>query len=244
MYKRRPRALTLTLPDEKQPFLLLEGRRYTLRNFSEEGIGLWVPAPAPNGLTPGSRISGDIVIGQTIHPVKLEIVHHTSRIIGLRITQKSTELSKIFDVLLEPAVHAAELAPHPDSGTEDLVNGYQRLWFRSPSGNELLVWYQQPQRWIHAIQLCWLGRWVYRQRQRIPETGFLRDEQRVRPGSLIVPEELLMRHTEPDEEILASAAQFLGAVPPPLPGLKFWQFLEMGEAVELPETSVTPSKVA
>lgn len=235
--------MTLTLPDEKQPFLMLEGQRYTLRNFSEEGIGLWVPAPAPFGLATGSKISGDIVIGNSIHPVKLEIVHHNARIVGLRITQKSTQLTGIFTELLRPAVYAAELVPQPGSGAEDQENGYARLWYRSPTGNELLIWYDS-QKMIQALQLCWLGKWIFRQQFRHPLTGHLKDDPRRASGNRVTDEELLLKHAEPDEEIINQAAQFLGAAPPPLPGYKLWQFLEMGEQVRLPDELFRTSKVA
>ena len=241
--RRRPRALTLTLPDEKQPFLVLEGQRYTLRNFSEEGIGLWVPAPAPFGLATGSKISGDIVIGNSIHPVKLEIVHHSSRIVGLRITQKSLQLSGIFRELLEPAVHAAELRVQPGSGQDDPESGYAKLWYRSATGTELLLWYDS-QKMIQAIQLCWLGKWLFRQQFRHPLTGHLKDDPRQQTGTKVSDAELLLKHPEPDEEIINQAAQFLGAAPPPLPGYKLWQFLEMGEQVRLPDELFSTTKVA
>lgn len=242
--RRRPRALTLTLPDAKQPCLMLAGQKYTLRNFSEDGMGLWVPTPAPFGLAAGSQISGDVVIGNNIYPVKLEIRHHSKGLVGLRMVHKSKDLTVIFRQLLEPAFHAAELSPQPLSGKEDPTNGFSRLWYTSPSGNELIVWYEESQKVIHALQLCWLGKWVYRAQLRPPQTGFLRDESRVTPGTLVTPEELLLRHTESDEEMLNQAAQFLGSAPPPLPGYRLWQFLEMGEQVSLPLDFFQALKVA
>jgi len=242
--RRRPRALTLTLPDAKQPFLMLEGHRYALRNFSQEGLGLWVPAPPPFGLTPGSKISGDVAIGNEIFPVKLEVRHHSKQVLGLRIEHQSAALTKIFDILLEPATHAVDLVPHADSGKEDPENGFHRLWYVSPSGNELIVWYNDAQKLIQAIQLCWLGRWVYRSQLRLPQTGHLIDGDRKRPGKLVGPSELLLRQEEADEEILQQTALFLGATPPPLPGYRLWQFMEMGDTVFLPEEFFKALKVA
>jgi hypothetical protein len=141
-------------------------------------------------------------------------------------------------------MHASELAPRPESGKDDPATGNHRLWYTSPSGNELLLWYQEPQRIILSLQLCWLGRWVYRQQSRHPQTGLLKDEARAKPGALVAPEELLLRHEEPDEDILIHAAQFLGAAPPPLPGYRLWQFLEMGEQVALPPEFFSSIKVA
>ena len=242
--RKRPRALTLTLPDAKQPFLMLEGNRYTLRNFSEEGLGLWVPVPPPFGLTPGSKISGDVVIGNDIFPVRLEIRHHSKQVLGLKIEHQSKELSTLFSALLEPAKHAAEMIPHAQSGKEDPENGFHRLWYASPSGSELLIWYNNGQKLIQAVQLCWLGRWVYRAQLRLPQTGQLKDGPRARAGKLVSPDELLQRDADPDEEVLQQAAHFLGAAPPPLPGYRLWQFMEMGEPVFLPESYFDKSEVA
>jgi hypothetical protein len=233
-HRRRPRALTLTLPDAKQPFLVLDGIKYTLRNVSQEGIGLWVMPPLPFGLTTGSQVSGDIVIDTHIHPVVLEIVHHSPRVIGLRIVEKSRELEKLFRRLLEPANYAGEMEPHAKDGSEDADNGFRRVWYAGPSDTELLVWYADPHRMIAAIQLCWRGSWVYRQQFKPTQTGHLRDGERKRPGHKLNPKDLLIVHDHPDESLITEAAQFLGAVPSPLPGYRLWQFLEMGEQVFLP----------
>ena len=232
--RRRPRALTLTLPDAKQPFLVLNGLKYTLRNFSEEGIGLWVLPPLPFGLTPGSAVSGDIQIENHIHPVVLEIVHHSPRVIGLRILEKSTELEKIFRTLLEPANYAGDLEFHPENGTDDPENGFRRVWCQAPGGTELIVWYAEPHKMIAGMQLCWRGAWVYRYQFKAVQTGHLKDGERERPGQKVDLSELLIVHDSPDESVISEAAQFLGAVAPPLPGYRLWQFLEMGEQVFLP----------
>jgi len=232
--RRRPRALTLTLPDAKQPFLILEGVKHTLRNFSQEGLGLWVLPPLPFGLTPGCQVNGDIVIENHIHPVVLEIVHQSPRVIGVKILEKSPALDKIFRKLLEPATYAAELEPHTENLTEDPKNGYIRIWFTGPPGTELVVWFLPSHNIIIAIQLCWRGSWIYRSQFKAVETGHLKDGERTEKGQKITSEEILERHKEPDENIMSEAAQFLGAVPSPLPGYRLWQFLVLGEQVFLP----------
>lgn len=232
--RRRPRALTLTLPDSKQPFLVLEGTKHTLRNFSQEGMGLWVMPPLPFGLTPGRQVSGDVVIGQDVHSVLLEIVHHSPRVIGVRILQKSHALDKILCELMAPANYAGELHPHAENETEDPDNSFRRLWYVGPGGTELVVWYADPHKMIAGIQCCWRGVWVYRQQFRPAQTGHLKDSERKRPGHKLGPDDLLMTHEHSDEQLMGEASQFLGAVPPPLPGYRLWQFLEMGEQVFLP----------
>ena len=242
--RRRPRAVTLTLPDEKQPYLILDGTRYTLRNFSEEGIGLWMPTPAPFGLNKGNVISGDVLIGNEIHPVTLEVVRQAPKIIGFRIAQKSPELSQLFKEMLEPANYAYDVEAHSESGALDEETGWRRLWFQGRAGTELVVWFNEHTRSIHALQLCWLAKWVLRQQFCETETGWLCDETRPRSGKVVREEELLTRHKHPDADLVSQAAQFLGAVPPPLPGAKLWQFLETGEQVYLPEDCLAALKVA
>jgi hypothetical protein len=242
--RRRPRALTLTLPDAKQPFLIWNDVRYTLRNFSQEGLGLWVPPPAPFGMNKGQHISGNIVIGKDIHAVKLEIVHTTARMVGLKILHKSPELTEIFRELLEPATHAAELTFHPRSQREDASTGHPRLWFVSGDATELLVWYGESTKMILGLQLCWSGKWVYRAQFRPVRTGHLRDSFRHETGAAVKLEELLEAHAEPDTELLQQAARFLTAIPLPLPGHLFWQFLETGEQVFLPPDLFPDRRVA
>ena len=236
--RRRPRALTLTLPDSKQPVLVLGGERYTLRNFSQEGIGLWVPPPAPFGMNRGQRISGDIVIGSNIYPVQLEIAHTDTRTVGLKIVHKSPDLTEIFRLMLEPASHACDLMPHAGSGTEDPKLGYPRLWYAGGRATELLVWYNagssaDHRKMIVALQLCWLGKWVFREHQQPVQTGHLKDGFHNAAGFRVSPDELLKNHEEADQDLMHQAAQFLVAVPRPLPGYLLWQFLETGEQVYL-----------
>jgi len=169
--RRRPRALTLTLPDTSQPCFLLAGQKYTLRNFSEEGIGLWITGETPFAMHAGNRISGDIVIGAQIYPVQLEVAHGSARAVGLRILSKSPELALLFRRLLEPANQAHDLSPERDSGEEDPELGFPRLWYRNRRGTELIVWYHEAQKMIQALQLSWLGKWVFRAQFKPAETG-------------------------------------------------------------------------
>ncbi len=242
--RRRPRAVTLTLPDAKQPHLLLGGKSYTLRNFSESGIGLWMTSPAPFGLHKGNKIHGDVEIEHHIHPIELEVMHHSPRTVGLRITQMSVELKALFLQLLEPIAYAGTVVPHARSGEVDAETGLPRLWLAGGGGAELLVWYNDLNRMISAVQLCWVGKWVLRHQFRLPETGFLADEKRFREGAVVREEELLQKHEAPDPLLLQQASQFLAALNPPLPGHLLWQFLETGEQVYLPIDLVAKTEVA
>lgn len=237
---RRPRALTLTLPDYLQPSLVLDGKQYILRNFSEEGIGVWLPEPAPYGLTKGMHISGDIVIGQQIHSVQLEIVHQDRGILGLRITYKSIELAEVFRRLLEPSVYAGQLVANPKSGTKDPSVGIPRLWYGT-RGTELLVWYEPKDYLILGLQLRWLGQWVFREREHLPHTGYLEAFDQPNHGGRAKAGEILIHHQPADNELLQRAGQFLASVPAPLPGYVLWKFLENGKSVELPKGLITPA---
>ena len=77
-----------------------------MRNFSEEGLGIWLPPPAPFGLRPGATVKADILIDHQIHPVELEVVHAYSRFLGVKIRHRSKELADVFHQLLEPTVYA------------------------------------------------------------------------------------------------------------------------------------------
>jgi len=242
--RRKPRALTLTLPNAKQPYFLLEGKRYTLRNVSQEGVGLWVKAPAPFGLVPGAQVNGDVVIGNEIFPVGLEIRHVSAFLVGLRFVNCPPALSAIFKELLQPSHYAATMVIHPESGNEDPMNALNRLWYTGESGTELVVWYHELTRMVAALQIRWLGRWVYRKMYEPTEMGWLKDEVKPLPGSKVAERDLWTRDSVSDPQVIQQAAQFLTSVPPPFPGAVLWQFLELGEQVYLPETVVLKSQVA
>jgi hypothetical protein len=239
----RPRALTLTLPDRNQPSLLFAGHKYTLRNFSEEGIGLWMPQPPPFALHKGMTIKGDIEIGQHIHPVTLEVVHVSEKIAGLRILHRSTELAEIFNRLLQPSIYADELEPHPESGREDARVGLARIWYRGRGPSELLVWHQGEKALIQCLQVCWLGRWIQRELHKPAHTGSLRDGLPLN-GQRFTVNDVLLAHPEPDSGMLHEATQFLTAVPKPLPGHLLWQFLETGEQIFLSGLLTDPTRRA
>lgn len=246
MYRRRkPRALTLTLPNAKQPFFMMNGKRYTLRNLSQGGLGLWVKAPAPFGLVPGAQLSGDVVIGNEIFSVGLEIRHIASNFVGFKFVNAPPELTKIFKELLEPSHYASSLLPHPESGSDDVEMQASRLWYASEDGNtELVVWYNEMSKMIQAVQIRWLGRLVFRQLHEMTVTGYIKDEAKPKAGLKVLPQDLLVTHSPADIEIVHQAAQFLTSVPPPLPGAVLWQFLELGEQVYLPESVFEKFQVA
>lgn len=242
--RRRPRAVTLTLPDAKQPHLLVNGKSYSLKNFSESGIGLWMTNPAPFGLHKGNRIHGDVEIEHHIHPIELEVVHHSPRTVGLRITRLSKELAELFRQLLEPVSYAGTVEWHKRTGEVDPETGMPRLWLAGKAGTELLVWYNDLNRMIAAVQLCWVGKWVCRHQFQAPETGFLCDDKRFREGSILRDEELMQKHPVADPDLVQQASQFLAALAPPLPGHLLWQFLETGEQIYLPEAITKKIEVA
>lgn len=238
--RRRPRALTLTLPDAQRPFLVYEGKKYTLRNFSEEGIGLWLPPPPPYGMNKGMKINGDLLIDNEIFPIVLHVVDFYPRCVGMRILHKSPELTQLFAKLLEPTTYAGTLTVRPESGQEDRTNGCVRLWMTGCEDTELVVWYNT-QRMVIALQVCWLGKWIFREQLRPVQTGVLREDRRLRNGTRVVADDLLLNHPEPDAELLQQAAQFLTSVALPIPGYLLWQFLETGEQISIPPLTEAPS---
>ncbi len=241
--RKRPRALTLTLPNTSHPYLLLDGKKHALRNFSQEGIGLWLTPPVPFGLTPGSRLNGDLVIGKDIFAVQLEVVHQSTKVIGLKILHKSEQLSALFHSLLLPSNYACNMSVHRKSGDEDPQSGFCRLWLEGES-SELLVWYNGSIRMITALQLFWIGRLIYRQFQHPALTGLIKDDNHRVPGSVFLETDFIMRHPVADRELIQQAALFLTSIPAPMPGHLFWQFLETGEQVYLPASLFEGQQVA
>lgn len=241
--RRRPRALTLTLPNSEQPCLLFGDQKYTLRNFNDEGLGLWLPQPLPYNLHAGLQISGDVVVGNQIFPTKLEVRHVSRTIAGLKFILIPPELKALFSQMIEPSTYATQLKLSEESTLEDPELGYPKLWYSGPGKSELVVWFNSYQRLIQAIQVCWLGRWIFRAQFQLIQSGML-VENFEPSGGIVKKGCLLHQDSEPSRELLAKTAQFLTAVPEPLPGHLFWQFFELGEQVYLPEELVTKVKVA
>jgi hypothetical protein len=241
--KRAPRALNLTLPNSRQPYLVWQGEQYTIRDFSQNGIGLWVPPAASRGLKVGSHLSAEVVITDKKFSVHLEIKHSTKGVVGLQIVGASPELGELFHRLLEPTMYAAKLEPNVKSGADDLEMGFPRLWYQGPGGCELILWYNGFQRMLMALQLCWLGKWIYRHQFDEPKTGFLPD-QLILNGVRLQTKDLLTKHPKCEPELIQQASQFLAAVPVPLPGAQLWQFLQMGEQVYLPSKVLPHSNAA
>lgn len=234
--RKRPRALTLTLPDTQQPMLVVEGRKYILRNFNEDGVGLWVPGSSNLLPQAGTQFNGDIVIGTQIFGVTLKTVHAYDGMTGLQILHRSVELVDLFRRLMEPTLYATELLPAAGNATQDPESGHLRLWYEARGQTQLLVWVEKERLHLQGLQLRWLGQYVSREYQGRAETGYLADLSLPKDGMRLRPEEVLVRHRETNPELLHSAAQFLAAVGAPLPGYLFWQFLERGESVFLPST--------
>ena len=97
---------------------------------------------------------------------------------------------------------------------------------------------------IKALQLCWLGKWIFRGQFKPIRTGYLAGDGRARPGGIIEKGEILEEHKTPDAVIMKEASQLLSSLAPPIPGYRLWQFLELGEQVTLPEESVLQLQVA
>lgn len=205
------------------------GERYLLRNVSEEGIGVWIHSSRAFGLTPKTHVSGDIVIGEGIHPVTLEVVHSTKGYVGLKIMSSDPSLSQILKELLEPSVYATALTPGEGCGTEDSQSGHWHFHYNAGPAARLRFWIGRPGD-VKGLQVCFLGRLVSREQFGPIRTGFVADE----PGPL-GHEELLLLHEHPDPDFVQRAGQFLASVSPPLPGALLWHFLESGEQVFLPE---------
>lgn len=241
--RHQVRGLTITLPDTSRPFFLFEGNRYTLRNFSEGGFGLWFTSKVPFKAPVGSRMRGEIAVSNKLYSVELSVAHVSEKTLGLRLEKCPVDLIRLFAALLRPAHYGAELKPHDMNQTVDAERGHVRLWYVSNAGTELLVWYQEPQAMVLGLQLCWLGKWVYRDTFDKAKTGFLRDGWAVGQGRVMGRDDLLLVHAEPEKRVLQEAAQLLGALPSPLPGVKLWQFLETGEQVFLP-SDLFPAKKA
>lgn len=232
--RRRPRALTLTLPDTEQPYLIFEGKRYALQNISDEGIGLWLSPPAPFGLHKGNQVNGNVVIDNEIYAIGLEVVRCSDQVVGLKIVNKSPELDAILKKLLSPALYAAEVTAHPQSGKVEPELGLPRLWYTGRSGTEVLIWYNPTSRNVETLQVCWAGKWALKHQQKSAESGYLRDVDEPHRGRLIRTEELLVKSRDSEIRVLQEASLFLAALPPPLPAQMLWRFLELDEEVILP----------
>ena len=223
--RRRPRALSLTLPNTLQPYLVFNGERYLMRNVSEEGIGLWVPQEKAFGLTPKTKVNGDIVIDRQIHPVTLEVVHSTRGYVGLKIIHADRELTKIFQSILEPSQYASRLVAEANSGHEEEDTGLRHFCYRGGPQVKLSFWVG-PSLEVRAVEIYLLDRWVRRNQFAPVQTGILLDSQ----------ESVLHVHDQPSAEFVQAVTQFVGSAPPPIPAALLWHFLETGEQVFVSDT--------
>src|SRR4051794_9409119 len=107
--RKKPRVLTLTLPFLNQPTLLLHGKNYVLRNFSDEGFGVWINPPLPKDLSVNSEIQAQVALGNKTYAVELVLTHISGRQHGLKIISDSLELKAKLQQLLEPSVYAESL---------------------------------------------------------------------------------------------------------------------------------------
>ncbi len=221
--RKRPRTLTLLLPDKFKPFLILDGIKYNLQNFTDEGIGVYIPSPLPYGLHKGNIISGDIEIGNEIYGVKLEVIRHRKEIFGLKIIHKTQKLKEIFDKLLEPTYYASNLKLQ----LKEFQNGIYKFLFIEPNGSELLFWCDKSGE-IQLLQLCWLGKWLFRDKKSI-QTGILKPKKTVLHYSIGAKNELLIRHSNADKSILEDTLQFLFQIRTPF-NIKLVEFVQSGSS--------------
>ncbi len=235
--RRRPRALSLTLPNARQPYFVFDGERYLLRNLSETGIGLWVPKERAFGLTPKTQVKGDIVIDRAIHPVTLEVVHSAKGYVGLRILHSDPVLTQVFRNLLEPSNYATDLLPTENSGKDDAGSGYIMFEYSSGPLVTFAFWVGRALD-VKSIQIRLLGKWVSRNQFGQIATGTLPETRK--PSALTDDETLIIDDT-PNSNAVSTASQFLASLPPPLPGAKLWHFLESGEQVFVSESLVAKS---
>ncbi len=217
--------------------------RYVLRNFSEGGLGVLVRGAVPPVFTKGRSFRADLLVGSERHGVEVEVMRIGKGIVGLRITEKSKDLSLIFRKLLEPTSYAAELLENLQSTEVDRAVGFPRLWY-STAGTELLIWYERDTLSVLGLQLRWIGQWVFRERRQPPQTGYLAEFSGSNHGSRAKRNEIKTFHAIPDAQLLQRAGQFLVSVPRPLPGNLLWQFLENGMQIRLPEALCQTKKRA
>lgn len=235
--RRKPRVLSLALPTEKRPLLIFEGMAYPIRNLSEKGMGVWVPAtkvdknqvPAPE-----KTVSGEVSFVQKRFPVKWQVVHLTDGVMGIEFSEMPQELKTIFEKLLEPARYAASLKFIPPV-KDELATGDQKMIYQGDAGSQLIIWFNPFQKMVSAVQVVCLGKWAYRKLYGTAQTGNFKN-----PADLNSD---LILHKQPNPEIWQQAAQFLTSLPHPLPESVLWQFFEMGEQVYLPEDFIPKREV-
>jgi len=242
--RKSPRILTLSLPDDKQPILLYQDTKFLIRNFSETGVGIWLPHVPPFSLTQGSEITAELKIADRSFKVSLRLMHYTARVGGFEFKEIPSDLKAVLIQILEPSRFTRGMVQEAGSGEMDTLVGLPRLWYKAPGLSELMVWYQPPHRSIWMVQLCWSQHWIQRKQFESPLSGVLEKSQACGVGQLLSMNELSLVHSPADLPLLKEAAQILGALPPPLPGYLLWQFLETGEQVFLPDLPPKRSNVA
>ncbi len=242
--RKKPRVLTLTLPYLNQPTLILHGKNYILRNFSDEGFGVWINPPLPKDLASHSIIKGQVSLENQTYSVELQLAHTSGRQHGLRIVSDSQELKKKLQALLEPSLYAESLVKKDLQTVEDPETGLPRLFYSGKGSCEIVIWYHPGHLYIVALQACFLGKWIFRSQRDQKKMGLLTDNFRGSEGLKILNTDLISIDNKELKGIPEKASQFLTSLPLPLPGHLLWQFYETGETVFLPKETFHPLKVA
>lgn len=213
-----------------------------LRNFSDEGFGVWINPPLPKDLSNQSSLSGQVSLENKMYPVELKLAHASGRHHGLKIISESQELKEKLRTLLEPSVYAESLTQKKLS--DDPETGLPRLYYTGKGGAEVCIWYHPGHLYIVALQACFLGKWIFRKQRDEKKMGLLTDHFKSSEGLKILNTDLISIDPKELSGIPEKASQFLASVPQPLPGHLLWQFYESGETIFLPKEVFQPLKVA
>ncbi len=243
MYIRQsPRVMSWTLPRERQPLVVIQGERFSVRNISEGGLCIWLVNPTYENLLSGKKIlEASFSLGEETFPVTLELVHHSPSYVGVKMISQPEALQNTLQEITFPARCGVSLVRHEKSEMLDPETGYTKLWYTGKDNTELLVWYNGLHRVIVGIQ-CIFGRsWVRRDHAQQVVCGTLKAD--VHPSGIAL-DSMSCEETslKVQMNILREASQFLMAATESLPGTAFWQFLELGEMVLLPPTEDAPSR--
>ncbi len=242
--RKKPRVLTLTLPSSNQPTLVLHGKNYILRNFSDEGLGVWIHPPLPKDLSKDSLIQAQVNLEDKSYSVELRLTHVSGRQHGLKILSESLELKMKLQKLLEPSLYAESLKLKVLANAEDPELHLPRVHFVGNGNSELTVWYHPGHRYIMAVQACFSGKWIYRTQGEGKKVGLLSEQFRGSDGLRILNTDLLALDSKELKNIPENASQFLTSLSYPLPGHLLWQFFETGETIFLPTEFFQILKVA
>lgn len=111
---------------------LAPGAELRVFNISELGVGVDAQLAAADAPGAGAVLDGKLLVGRTVAPVKLRVVHRGREMIGLEFLDPSALLRGAIQKYFEPELAGASLRPVPDS-TE------RKRLFASRSGDRLEI---------------------------------------------------------------------------------------------------------